>query len=496
MAESGVIGSELEYGLSIITHNRPDLGFIPVQDDGPIKRWIESYAAAQQAAGLGHIAMAGEGLTNGGRLYPDHHHPEYSTPEVLTIHDLIKYELAGEKIVAGLCEHAKNTGSIVDYILTRRVSDHVGNTWGSHFNAQVKRAVLNPRLQRTEHAGKYLALALLMATRGVVVGSGGLTRERATGWRGFAISQKVMDLSLDYDVRTTGMKPLVNLRDEPLSDAELYTRLHDTSGDANLLMRPRFISVGMMRIMLELLEHVDVNELLPEGLTVQEGELVRLAKHAATDLTCKRPFEFACGYRATPVQINMIFAEAAGKLEDQGLLSEELIAARALWRHDLDALARSPLELMWLNEWVTRLGRLLGGAHFMEESASQDTSSMYDNEKLQRKDGTIDRVVPDNSNKKTILKLLREEHAKATAQEGSDKWFPTEKEIEQARTEPPTNTRAYDRGRVVRHLADKSFEGVAGWSNVVVRDSARLITLAADPREYDAPDVVALLNGC
>lgn len=44
-------------------------------------------------------------------------------------------------------------------------------------------------------------------------------------------------------------------------------------------------------------------------------------------------------------------------------------------------------------------------------------------------------------------------------------------------------------------LSSRTIDHVVGWSNIVIRDSARLIALAADPREYDAPDVVALLDG-
>ena len=38
-------------------------------------------------------------LTNGARLYNDHTHPEYSTPEVYSLRDLAAFDRAGERIL-------------------------------------------------------------------------------------------------------------------------------------------------------------------------------------------------------------------------------------------------------------------------------------------------------------------------------------------------------------------------------------------------------------
>ena len=46
-------------------------------------------------------------LPNGGRLYVDGAHPEYSTPECLSARDVVIYEKAGERIL-DLCREAAN----------------------------------------------------------------------------------------------------------------------------------------------------------------------------------------------------------------------------------------------------------------------------------------------------------------------------------------------------------------------------------------------------
>lgn len=44
------------------------------------------------------VGMANVILTNGARLYVDHAHPEYSTPEVLTPYEATLYDRAGQQI--------------------------------------------------------------------------------------------------------------------------------------------------------------------------------------------------------------------------------------------------------------------------------------------------------------------------------------------------------------------------------------------------------------
>src|SRR5579871_4821320 len=45
-------------------------------------------------------------LTNGARYYVDHAHPEYSTPECANVYDVIRYDKAGEMILAASVEAA------------------------------------------------------------------------------------------------------------------------------------------------------------------------------------------------------------------------------------------------------------------------------------------------------------------------------------------------------------------------------------------------------
>ena len=52
------------------------------------------------------MGLANVILTNGARLYVDHAHPEYSTPEVTTPLDAVRWDKAGELIMQDACRFA------------------------------------------------------------------------------------------------------------------------------------------------------------------------------------------------------------------------------------------------------------------------------------------------------------------------------------------------------------------------------------------------------
>src|SRR6195952_4477480 len=55
----------------------------------------QEFIDAEEDAGMANVI-----LTNGARLYVDHAHPEYSTPEVTMPMDVVRWDKAGELIMA------------------------------------------------------------------------------------------------------------------------------------------------------------------------------------------------------------------------------------------------------------------------------------------------------------------------------------------------------------------------------------------------------------
>ncbi len=81
-------------------------------------------------------------LTNGARYYVDHAHPEYSTPECSDALELVRADKAGERILARSMQASRRLlepGQ--DILVHKNNSDGKGNSYGTHENYLVDRAL-------------------------------------------------------------------------------------------------------------------------------------------------------------------------------------------------------------------------------------------------------------------------------------------------------------------------------------------------------------------
>jgi proteasome accessory factor A len=166
-------------------------------------------------------------LTNGARYYVDHAHPEYSTPECLDALELVVADKAGERILA---HSMKAAARLLDpgqeIVVYKNNSDGKGNSYGTHENYLVDRSV--PFGQLVRH------LMPWFATRQVFTGAGKIGSENGADRVDFQLSQRADFFEEEVGLETTLKRPIVNTRDEPHADPQLYRRLHVIAGDANL----------------------------------------------------------------------------------------------------------------------------------------------------------------------------------------------------------------------------------------------------------------------
>ena len=78
-------------------------------------------------------------LTNGARLYVDHAHPEYSSPEVLTPREGIVWDRAGEVVMARAVDRLAAAPPGIN--LYKNNTDGKGASYGTHENFLLDRAV-------------------------------------------------------------------------------------------------------------------------------------------------------------------------------------------------------------------------------------------------------------------------------------------------------------------------------------------------------------------
>ena len=77
---------------------------------------------------------------NGGRMYADHAHPEYSAPETTDPFEAVRYDHAGDLLMRRAAASA-SAGTGHDIVLHRNNVDGKGASWGTHENYKQLRSL-------------------------------------------------------------------------------------------------------------------------------------------------------------------------------------------------------------------------------------------------------------------------------------------------------------------------------------------------------------------
>ena len=166
---------------------------------------------------------------NGGRIYVDHAHPEYSAPETTDPFEAVRYDRAGDLIMrAAAAKASETTGRKI--VLHRNNVDGKGASWGTHENYMMLRSVpfdLVTRLMTTH-----------FVSRQIFIGSGRVGIGEHSENAGYQLSQRADYFHMKVGLQTTFDRPIINTRDESHSTDE-YHRLHVIVGDANRMDVPQ-----------------------------------------------------------------------------------------------------------------------------------------------------------------------------------------------------------------------------------------------------------------
>src|SRR5690606_26470261 len=192
------------------------------------------------------VGLANAILTNGARLYVDHAHPEYSTPEVTNPRDLVRWDKAGEEVMREAMRRAAAPPLSTQILLYKNNTDHKGASYGCHENYLMKRS--------TPFADIVRHLTPFFVSRQVVCGAGRVGIGQDGSKHGFQISQRADYFEVEVGLETTLKRPIINTRDEPHADAEKYRRLHVIIGDANLAEVSTYLKLGTTSLVLSMIE--------------------------------------------------------------------------------------------------------------------------------------------------------------------------------------------------------------------------------------------------
>src|SRR5437763_5992870 len=235
--------------------------------------------------GAEDLGLANVILPNGARYYVDHAHPEYSTPECITPRDLVVHDKAGERILERSLQEVQQIlppGQRLN--IYKNNSDGKGNSYGTHENYLVDRAIPFARIVRD--------LTPFFVTRQIFTGAGKVGAEGQHGERaiGFQLTQRSDFFEAEVGLETTLKRPIINTRDEPHADPEKYRRLHCIIGDANMSEVATFLKVGATALVLEMIE----DEFLPD-LTLEQP--VQSLHEVSWDPSCRQTMRLKDGRR-------------------------------------------------------------------------------------------------------------------------------------------------------------------------------------------------------
>ncbi|HEX2550338.1 MAG TPA: depupylase/deamidase Dop, partial [Nocardioidaceae bacterium] len=289
------------------------------------------------------LGLANVILTNGARLYVDHAHPEYSTPECTNPRDVVKWDKAGEQVMLDAARFAAQIPGAAPILLYKNNTDNKGASYGAHENYLMRRTT--PFSDIVRH------LTPFFVSRQVVCGAGRVGIGQDGREHGFQLTQRADYFEVEVGLETTLKRPIINTRDEPHADPDKYRRLHVIIGDANLSEISTYLKVGTTSLVLAMIE----DGWLTDDLSVDRP--VTALHEVSHDPTCTHLLTLKDGRKLTAVQLQAEYLEQARKyVEDKYGDNADRQTRDVLqrWENILDQLAIDPMKLSDQLDWVAK----------------------------------------------------------------------------------------------------------------------------------------------
>ena len=373
-------------------------------------------------------------LTNGARLYVDHAHPEYSSPEVTSPRAALCWDRAGEQIMLESVRRLSVVPGTPGVNLYKNNTDGKGASYGTHENYLMRRET--PFSEITRH------LIPFFVARQVMCGAGRVGIGQDSTHSGFQIAQRSDFFEVEVGLETTLKRPIINTRDEPHAVAALYRRLHVIIGDANQCDVAGLLKMGTTSLVLAMIE----DRALDVDLSVRKP--VATLHAISHDPSLRELVELRDGRTLTAVQLLWMYYEQAEKYlqsRSPGAVDEDTEEVMSRWSSVLTKLERDPMECAREIDWVAKLALLQG---------YRDRDGLEWSDPRLR---AIDIQWSDIRPEKGLFHRM--------SQRGRVESLIEDAAVEVAMTTPPEDTRAYFRGRCLEKYSTEI--AAASWDSVI-----------------------------
>lgn len=391
-------------------------------------------------------------LFNAGRVYIDMGHLEFATPECSSLWDILAFDRAGDRILnralqaLGLAKEAA--------FLKNNVDHYTGATFGCHENYLIRRNVPFSTMVIP-------ALLPFLVTRQIFCGAGRVGSyddsfyyygrdERGDIERDdpvtFQISQRADHIVTEIYQWIQFSRAIINTRDEPLADHSKYRRLHLLVGDSNMSEYATALKIGTTSLVLGLLER----KIFPRDMDL--GDPVWALKEISRDPTYRWILDRHNGQTISAIDVQRGYLDLAQR-HLKGLDEESDWVLRE-WARTLDDLEKDPMLLVDRLDWVTK--------KWLLESFQENEGLNWDDPWLQSLDLEYHNIDPHRG---LYYDLERQ---------GAIERVLTDKQIEEACTRPPQNTRAKARAALVKALSENRVRYIVDWDSVYLENEHHL----------------------
>jgi proteasome accessory factor A len=438
--ERRIFGIETEYGVTCTFHGQRRLS--PDEVARYLFRKVVAWGRSSNVF-----------LRNGSRLYLDvGSHPEYATAECDSVPQLVAHDRAGERILEGLVIDAERRleeeGIKGDVYLFKNNTDSAGNSYGCHENFLIERQGDFARISD--------GLVPFLISRQVIAGAGKVLQTP----RGavYCLSQRADHIWEGVSSATTRSRPIINTRDEPHADADLYRRLHVIVGDSNMSETTTMLKVGSADLVLQMLE---------AGVIMRDMSLenpIRAIREMSHDITGRKAVRLSTGRELSAIDMQWeYFQKASDFAERRGLTDNPVHRwVLELWGRALKAIEADDLSLIDREiDWAIK--RRLLERYMVKHSLDLDSPRI----------AQLDLAYHDISRTRGVFYLMEGK--------GLVDRVTTDLAVFEAKSVPPQTTRAKLRGDFVRRAQERQRDFTVDWVHLKLNDQAQRTVLCKDP---------------
>ncbi len=438
--ERRIFGIETEYGVTCTFHGQRRLS--PDEVARYLFRKVVAWGRSSNVF-----------LRNGSRLYLDvGSHPEYATAECDSVPQLVAHDRAGERILEGLVLDAEQRlveeGINGDVYLFKNNTDSAGNSYGCHENFLIERQGDFARISD--------GLVPFLISRQVIAGAGKVLQTP----RGavYCLSQRADHIWEGVSSATTRSRPIINTRDEPHADADLYRRLHVIVGDSNMSETTTMLKVGSADLVLQMLE---------AGVIMRDMSLenpIRAIREMSHDVTGRKTVKLSTGRELSAIDMQWEYFQKASEFAERRGLTDNPVHRRVLelWGRALKAIEADDLTLIDREiDWVIK--RRLLERYMLKHSLDLNSPRI----------AQLDLAYHDISRKRGVFYLMEAR--------GLVDRVTTDLAVFEAKSVPPQTTRAKLRGDFVRKAQERQRDFTVDWVHLKLNDQAQRTVLCKDP---------------